>query len=184
MTIKELTAEYDNDNFFALKDYATGKRIQIKNYISHNVKVATIESLLDSITYKVDGIYEWKEINKMLSFILTVIKLYTDLEFSEDPIADYDSLQERGLVEEIVNLIGSDYDLFLDMYNMAFTDIQRKNNIETILNDKLTSITDSIDLFLSSIINKIDSLDSIMNIDSDSIKQLIDAAKKAKLIKK
>lgn len=142
--------------------------LEIKKYIPISLKKSVIEEvLLESTLSLKENMLTYNGIQKYLTFVLTVLNLYTNLEI-ENIETDYDLLMEKELLPTILETIGNDYFEFKDLYDMRFEDkLRETNTLEAIINsgfqDLLFSLTGTLER-----VNK-----AIDNIDENTVRQLI-----------
>ena len=112
MTIKEFIEKYNNGDINNL-----GEALEVKDYIPYSEKYELCASVLDACN-DIDektGMVKIDSINREITFIITVISTYTNLEFSLDEnaeigsIDEYDMLCKNKLIKPIIELFAENY---------------------------------------------------------------------------
>lgn len=122
--------------------------IEVKQYLSIIEKQLIANKIIDSCIvvddesnlYKID--YFYKKLTSDVSFLVN----YTNLEFSENLIEDYDYLAENVGIELILDQIPiNEVEFILDLVDFELTQIIKLNNsIEGILASKLDKLIEKI----------------------------------------
>lgn len=131
-------------NEHAVRDYIK-KEIEFKTYIPFREKRAVVEVVAAQNTTEVDGIKRNDAINQYMSFVVAMITLHTNLEFSDDPVADYDLLEEAGLLSQIIAEFKTSYDDCEALLKMAVAMELEDNNINVIVGKFLNGILQRLD---------------------------------------
>ncbi len=141
MQISELKTKIEEGN--SIQDL-----IEVKQYLSTIEKQLIGSKIIDSCIvvddesnlYKID--YFYKKLTSDVSFLVN----YTNLEFSENLIEDYDYLAENVGIEWILNQIPiSEVEFILDLVDCELAQIVKLNNsIEGILANKLDKLIDKL----------------------------------------
>jgi hypothetical protein len=110
-----------------------------------------------------NGIKKIDTINQYISFIISMISTHTNLQWGDDPIADYDLLSESKLLPQIIAEFRESYDECEAMLKMVVAKELEDNNVNVLIGK-----------FLDSILNKLDTVtgglsSAIKNIDLKSI---------------
>lgn len=139
-------------NEHAVSDYLK-KELEIKSYIPFRDKRKIAEMIVAQNIEEVDGIKRYDSINGYVSLVVASIKAHTNLEWSADPVADYDLLAESKLLPQIIAE-------FQDSHNEI--DIIRKMALEMELEDN------NVKALIGRFLNKISGvLDDVVNIAKD-----------------
>ena len=122
--------------------------IEVKQYLSIIEKQLIGSKIIDSCIviddesnlYKID--YFYKKLTSDVSFLVN----YTNLEFSENLIEDYDYLAENVGIEWILNQIPiSEVEFILDLVDCELAQIVKLNNsIEGILANRLQALINKV----------------------------------------
>ena len=122
--------------------------IEVKQYLSIIEKQLIANKIIDSCIaiddesnlYKIDYFY------KKLTTDVSLLVNYTNLEFSENLIEDYDYLCENVGIERILNQIPiTEVEFILDLVDFELTQIIKLNNsIEGILASKLDKLIEKL----------------------------------------
>jgi len=121
--------------------------ITIKKYNSIVEKHLIAIKIIDScIKEDANGINLIDYFHKYLATQMSLISNYTDLEFSEEPINDFDCLAEMGLIEKIVDSIpDSEVNFIVDLVDSELDQIVKiGNSLERILAINLRKVVDKI----------------------------------------
>lgn len=128
----------------AVSDYLK-KELEIKTYIPFRIKREIVETVVAQNIEWVDGIKKIDAINEYVSFIVAVILAHTNLEWSNDPVVDYDLLAESGLLPLIIAEFQESYSEFDVLLKMARTSELEDNNINVLVGKFLNGILDRLD---------------------------------------
>ena len=128
------------------------KELGAKEYIPFMTKREIAEMVVEQNIAVVDGIKRYDAIGAYIGFVVASIAAHTTLEFSDDPIADYDLLAESGLLPQIVAM-------FQESHNEI--DILLKMALAAELEDNNTNVL--IGHFLDSILKKVEGLSGMLN---------------------
>ena len=139
MTIKQFIEKFHNDKVVntkvapnAVSDYLR-KELEVKTYIPFREKRAIVEAVVSQNIEWVDGIKKIDDINMYISFIVAMISAHTNLDFSDDPVADYDFIAESGLLTQIIAEFQESYSECDILLKMAKTSELEANNINAIV---------------------------------------------------
>ena len=153
MKIKDFCEAYKAKNFMNTKQ-GIEERVEwikkeagVKEYIPFMTKRKIAEAVVEQNIEVVDGIKKYDSIDAYIGFVVASIMAHTTLEFSSNPIDDYDLIAECGLLTQIVAL-------FQESHNEI--DILLKMTLESELEDNHIGIL--IGRFLDSILKKVDGL--------------------------
>lgn len=164
MTIHEFVENYKNKRFIVAKQGVderaewVKKELGIRPYVSFREKRKIAEMVVAKNIEEVDGIKKYDSIDGYISFIVTSIMAHTNLEWSSDPVADYDLLAESGLLPQIIAQFQSSHDEI---------DLLRKMVLEMELEDNQVSA------FVGRFLNKISgALDGVANVAKDKLESI------------
>jgi hypothetical protein len=107
-TIREFCDAYKAKRFMVTKNGVDEKsewirkELNVKEYIPFRDKRKIAELVVEQNIKEVDGVMRYDSINGYVSLVIGSISAHTSLEFSSDPITDYDLLAESGLLTEIL----------------------------------------------------------------------------------
>ena len=108
MKVAELVEKYNKLSSKELKLKLIEDRI-VNYYVSIGLKMVTAKGIAENVAKEKDGCYVHNSPQRFLSYVISSLMLYTDLELTgENNIEVYDTLQEYGLVDVIMELIGTD----------------------------------------------------------------------------
>ena len=135
------------------------KELEIKTYIPFKEKRKIAEMIVEQNIKVVDGIKKYDNISSYISFVMASIIAHTNLECSADPISDYDSLAESGLLPQIVAEFQGSHNEIDILLKMAVEYEIEDNNVAAIIGR-----------FLDGVLQKLDGLSgAIGNIDLTKI---------------
>lgn len=121
------------------------KELEIKTYIPFRTKRQIVETVVSQNTDWVGGIKKHDSINAYIGFVVAMISVHTSLQFSDDPVADYDLLAESGLLPQIIAEFKESYDECDVLLKMALAMELEDNNVNVLFGKFLNSILQRID---------------------------------------
>ncbi len=145
-------------NDHAVSDYLK-KELEIKTYIPFRQKREIAEMVVKQNTAWTDGIKKNDQINQYISFVVSMLSAHTNLEWSHDPVADYDLLAESGLLPQIIAEFQESYSECDIVLKMAVTMELEDNNLSAIVGRFLNGILTKIDGFSETLKDKVDNFD-------------------------
>lgn len=174
ITVKEFINQCE-ESFF---DVETVKSIIVNKYIPFHVKLNVSKRIIENHSLE-SGNVKSETGTMYLSFVATVLRLYTNLDISAtETDIDYDMLQEHGLVDEILNFIGKDLEEFRKIFAMCEEDF-RTNYLSTpnFIQRQVNKICGVLEKYLKVFQKKLDS------VDEDKLNHTIEQAMKDYYIK-
>lgn len=98
-------------------------REHIKSYyMSWMMKVAEAENIIQKSCY-VDDNFRLNSPLRYYLYMIVIVRNYTDLEFDdEEAVRDFNSLEEAGISDMLVSLIGEDVEKFNTVLKMTLDD--------------------------------------------------------------
>ena len=119
MDIGKFIEEYDRAQS---KDRLIKKHV-LSDYISFEVKLSESKKIIEHSCYEdVDGrrVFRMNSPVRYMLFMMAVIRSYTDLEFDlTNTMIQFDLLDQRGIFEQLIQVIGGDVDKFQTVLNMT-----------------------------------------------------------------
>lgn len=110
MNIKEFCEAYKAKKFMTITKNGVDekvewirKELEIKTYIPFMEKRKIAEMIVEQNIEVIDGIKKYDSIGAYIGLIVASIMAHTTLQFSDNPIADYDLLAESGLLPQVVS---------------------------------------------------------------------------------
>ena len=88
-------------NTHAVSDYIK-ENLNIKTYLPFRVKRQIVETVVSKNIEQIDGVKKVDPFNEYVGFVVAMLGAHTSLEFSEDPVTDYDLLAESKLLPLII----------------------------------------------------------------------------------
>ena len=140
------------------------KTLEIKTYIPFRTKREIAEIVVAQNIKEINGVKKNDQINQYISFVVAMLKAHTNIEFSEDPVADYDLLSESGLLPQIVAEFQESYNECDIVLKMAISMELEDNNINLIVGRLLNNLAESLK-------NKLDSFNFSDLLGSDIKKE-------------
>ena len=146
MTIQNFIEKFKNDKVMntkiapdAVSTYLK-KELEIKTYIPFRVKREIAEMVVAQNTKWVDGIKKHDSVNAYISFIIASLTAHTNLEFSSDPVEDYDLLAECGLLPQIISEFEASHSECDIILKMVLAMELEDNNINVLVGNFLNEI--------------------------------------------
>ena len=133
--------------------------LEIKTYIPFQQKRQIAEMVVKQNTEWVDGIKKNDQIDQYIGFVIAMLTVHTSLEFSDNPVADYDLLAESGLLPQIIAEFKESYDECSAVLNMAVSMELEDNNLSAIVGRFLNGISTKIDEISETLKDKVENLD-------------------------
>lgn len=165
MKVSDFVKEFKDNKIFnskvndhAISDYLK-EHLEIKTYIPFKMKRALVETVVLQNIKLVDGIKKIDPINEYIGFIVAILSVHTNLEFSQDPIADYDLIAENGLLPLIVAEFQESYSECDTLLKMARASELEDNNVNAIVARFTTGILDRVDAIGEVLKNKFGDFD-------------------------
>ena len=153
----------------AVSDYLK-ETLEIKEYIPFNTKRQIVEMVVAQNTKFVDGIKKNDAIGQYVGFVVAMIASHSNLEFSENPVEDYDALAESGLLPQIINEFKADYSECDILLKMALAMELEDNNVNALIGRFLNKISSGLDGVLEVVMDKFGDFD-LKNILGADIKE-------------
>ena len=152
MIIQEFVQKFKEDkvtnsklNEHAVSDYLK-KELEIKTYLPFRQKREIVEMVVEQNTEWVDGIKKNDPINQYVAFVTAMLSSHTNLDFSDDPVADYDLLAESGLLLLIIEEFRTSYDECDALLKLALASELEDNNINVLVGRFLNNILGKLDV--------------------------------------
>lgn len=163
MTVKEFVEDISEVTIDSLKEKRINSILKPKKYVSIVDKINLADKVSKAATHEFDkdGNIIGFKINSLTKYILHVmglIELYTDIDVDRANILkEYDLLNENGLIEVIVNLIGEHEIAECQMcLNMIFDDtIQNEMSTEAFVKSQVERFGTLVGTTLSPALNVI-----------------------------
>lgn len=157
MNIKEFCDAYKAKRFMNTPQGLSEKtewlrgELQIKKYIPFIEKRKIAEMVVEQNIEVVDGIKKYSNIDAYIGFIMTSVVAHTNLECSDNPIADYDLLAENGLLAQIVAEFQESHNEIDILLKMALATELEDNNPGALIGR-----------FLDGVLKKLDGASSVL----------------------
>ena len=121
--------------------------LSVKEYIPFKTKRQIVEMVVAQNTRAIDGVKKNDAIGQYVSFVIAMLAAHTNLEFSINPMEDYDLLAESGLLSLIIDEFKADYSECDILLKMALASELEDNNINVLIGHFLDKILQKIDEF-------------------------------------
>ena len=151
MTVQSFIEKFQNDKVMntkiapdAVSNYLK-KELEIKTYLPFRVKREIAEIVVAQNTDWVDGIKRHDSVDAYISFIIASLTAHTNLEFSDDPIEDYDLLAESGLLPQIISEFETSHSECDIILKMVLAMELEDNNINVLIGKFLNEILQKLD---------------------------------------
>ena len=160
---KEKKIQNTKLNEHAVSEYIK-KELEVKTYLPFRTKRAIVEAVVAQNIQVVDGIKKIDSINEYVGFIVAVLSAHTNLEWSEDPVEDYDLLAESGLLPLIIAEFEESYSASETLMKMARAMELEDNNINVLVGR-----------FLNGILTRVDGIGEVLknNIGNINLQELL-----------
>lgn len=157
ITVKDFVEDFKSKkiqntkiNEHAVSDYIKST-LAVKTYIPFRQKREIVEMVVAQNLKEVYGVKKHDPINQYVSFVVAMIGAHTDMEFSDDPVVDYDLLAESGLLPRVISEFKASYDECDILLKMALASELEDNNINV-----------TVARFLDGILKKLDSVGEVL----------------------
>ena len=121
------------------------KELEVRDYIPFREKRMIAEMVVAQNIKEVDGIKKYDNIDSYIGFVVASIASHTNIEFSDDPVADYDLLAESGLLPQIIAEFQSSHDEIDILLKMALASELEDNNVNILVGKFLNGILQKLD---------------------------------------
>ena len=153
--------------------------LEIRSYVPFVEKREMCATVLAGACKNVGSIVEVDSVSRYLLFTISIISKYTNLTFENtddlDAIDQYDMLCQSGLLNEILNVIGGEYEVCNNLLNLMMADIDaNNNNVATVFDKALQEILSYVGNFADALSDKVENLElDLSQIDIDKIMGVI-----------
>lgn len=133
--------------------------LEIKTYIPFREKRKIAEMIVGQNIKEVDGIKKYDSIDGYVSLIIASIVAHTNLQFREDPVADYDLLAESGLLGEIIAEFQASHEEIDLLLHMTLDMELEDNEINAIVGSFLNKVSGVLDGVVETVKDKFENFD-------------------------
>lgn len=140
------------DEYSKLKDESAKERLMSKHitatYLPYTKKIGEAQKILDMSCYDLnDQSFSINTPVRYMLFVMSVVRNYTDLEFStENGPEQFDLIEKYGVIETIIRLIQDDYEKFDVVLKMMLDDLMiNERSTPSFIEKKFKSITEALD---------------------------------------
>lgn len=143
MNIEMFMAQMNTEH----KDAVIQKHI-VRQYVPLEEKIAEAKRIVALACYNqvedadgnVQKVFSINSVHKEFYAFLSLIKLYTDIDFSEDILKDYNTLAEKKYNKKLIAAMPEDAVDFNTILNMTFSDeIENATAVGNVINRLFTS---------------------------------------------
>ena len=121
------------------------KTLEVKEYIPFREKRKIAEDIVEQNTELIDGVWKNDSINQYVTFVLAMLDSHTNLEIGEDPVVDYDTLAESGLLPLVISTFQNDYNECEIILKMALAAKLENNNVNVLVGKFLNGVLTRLD---------------------------------------
>ena len=116
------------------------------DYVVYATKIATCQRIVQACMYDEDGRFAPNTPMRYMLFVVSIIELYTDIEFdATDKLSGFDDLEACGADNYIVNAVASDFSKFESVMNMTVDDaVDRSRNLIDYFDGKIARVKDAL----------------------------------------
>ncbi len=139
------------DEYSKLKDESARERLMSKHimttYLPYAKKIGEAQKILDMSCYNQDDhSFSINTPIRYMLFIMSIVRNYTDLEFSTETGAEqFDLLEKYSITEMIINLIQDDYEKFDVILKMMLDDLMiNERSTISFIEKKLETIMETL----------------------------------------
>lgn len=137
-------------NEHAISDYLKEK-LEIKTYLPFREKRMIAETIVAQNIKEIDGIKKYDHVDGYISLVVASIAAHTNIEWDDDPVADYDLLAEIELLPQIIAEFKSSHDEIDIILKMVLAMEIEDNNINALVGK-----------FLNKTLQKLDSVGGVL----------------------
>ena len=168
MKVNELIAQAGKN-----RSVDVSKLVETKAYLPMEEKKALIKRILDKCTVNEEGVTRINGVDQYVAFTMYTIGAYTNLEFEDDYVAEYDALCESGMLGAVVATFDGEYKTVLNLLELEKKYVLESNSIEAQVGKFLNGILVSIDGVLGALAKQAESFDmSKLPISEEDIAKL------------
>lgn len=140
------------DEYSKLKDVSAKERLMAKHitttYLPYSMKISEARKILNMSCYNQDT----KEFSintpvRYMLFTMSIVKNYTDLEFStETSLEQFDLIERNNISEMIIKLIQYDYSRFSKVLEMMFDDLMvNERSAASFIEKKFAAVAEALE---------------------------------------
>ena len=134
-------------------------QLEIKTYIPFRQKRQIAEMIVAQNIKEIDGIKKYDSIDGYIGLVIASIASHTSLQFSDDPVADYDLLAESGLLPQIIAEFQGSHDEIDILLKMALAMELEDNNVNVLVGRFLDSVLKKLDNVVDGVKNLVGNVD-------------------------
>lgn len=167
MKVKEFIEKIISDKNGVMN---VSKTIGTKLYLPFEEKVALVKNIVSQSTIEENGFVQIDNIKQYIVFTVETIKSYTELEFDDNYIADYDLLCSSGALVSVINTFEGEYNMILSLVEMEKKRVLSQNSVESQVAQFLTRVSENLSNISDVLSDKINKFD--MNISAENMQQI------------
>lgn len=129
--------------------------VEIKKQIPIAKKIEAAEIIVNNLVkLQDDGTYDYDSVAEMISEVISIVQLYTNIELTDDTYLNYDIITGIKL-DKIIDEHSDSSDL-IDIINSKINDVMDKNSIQHIFARSMDSMYGTLDTIAEHINNMLD----------------------------
>ena len=165
ITVKDFVTEFKAKKIQDNRATPTGvsdfinEKLDFNTYVPFVEKYKMIDMVVERNMTENYGIVEIDSVGQFIGFLVAMMMSHTTLDFSDNPVDDYDLLCEAGLIEPIVECFKKDYDEGSVLLNMICDQKLKGNNLTVVVAKFLNGILgkfDGVGETLKAVVGQID----------------------------
>lgn len=140
------------DEYSKLKDDSAKERLVSKHvittYLPYTQKIGEARKILEMSCYNQDNhLFSINTPVRYMLFIMSIVKNYTDLEFStENGPEQFDLIERYDVTEMLTRVIQDDYERFEVVLKMMFDDLMiNERSTTSFIENKMTVIAEALE---------------------------------------
>ena len=131
MDIGKFITDYSKSASAKIKEDMIKKHV-VATYIPYETKMAEAKHIIEGSSYKdIDGkrVFWMNAPMRYILFMKIVISYYTDLEWDQNNfLLQFNLLEQYEITDQIVAIIGRDYEKFQTILNMTLDDVAKRTS--------------------------------------------------------
>lgn len=165
ITVKDFVQEVSGKRFINTQAGVDEKiqyfkdRLEIKTYLPLREKRKIAEMIVAQNMTEVDGIKKVDSVNQYIGFVVAMLTAHTALQFSEDPVSDYDALAESGLLQQVIVCFKESYDESDIILKMVLAMELEDNSVNALVGRFLNGLSDKLGGIGDALKNKVEGFD-------------------------
>jgi hypothetical protein len=121
------------------------KALEPKAYLGFDKKRELVDEIISKSIYYNNGVFKFNGVERYMYFTMYTIEAYTNLEISDDVVADFDILSESKLLPIVICLIQKEFDDVNVFLQMQCEYILEDNSVEAQVGKFFNNILEKLD---------------------------------------